>query len=110
MPAFSAWFSGRTNRFGNSVSSARPSLEVRIADWNSCTCAGPSAEFGADWWNFTPGECCAADWAPRAISCVMWCSMSRAPITSVRPNIEPTGRSISRIEIRNAMPAAMIPT
>ena len=30
--------------------------------------------------------------------------------TSVRPNIEPTDRSISRIEIRNAMPAAMIPT
>ena len=38
------------------------------------------------------------------------CCMSSAEITSARPNIDPTDRSISRIEIRNAIPAAMIPT
>ena len=36
--------------------------------------------------------------------------MSSAETTSARPNIEPTDRSISRIESRKAMPAAMIPT
>jgi hypothetical protein len=36
--------------------------------------------------------------------------MSSAEQMRERPNIEPTERSISRIEIRNAMPAAMIPT
>ena len=36
--------------------------------------------------------------------------ISSAEATSERPNIEPTDRSISRIEIRKAMPAAMIPT
>ena len=40
----------------------------------------------------------------------MPCCMSSAEMISVRPNIEPTDRSISRIEIRNAIPAAMIPT
>jgi len=38
------------------------------------------------------------------------CCMNSAETTSASPNIEPTDRSISRIEIRNAMPAAMIPT
>jgi hypothetical protein len=38
------------------------------------------------------------------------CCMNSAEVTSDRPNIDPTDRSISRIEIRNAMPAAMIPT
>jgi hypothetical protein len=36
--------------------------------------------------------------------------MSRPEQISVRPKIEPTDRSISRIEIRNAIPAARIPT
>ena len=40
----------------------------------------------------------------------MPCFMSRALQIRARPNIEPTDRSISRIEIRKAMPAAMIPT
>ena len=38
------------------------------------------------------------------------CCMNSAAVISVSPNIEPTDRSISRIEIRNAIPAAMIPT
>ena len=38
------------------------------------------------------------------------CWMNRAAATSERPNIEPTDRSISRMQSRNAMPAAMIPT
>ena len=36
--------------------------------------------------------------------------MNSAAVIRVSPNIEPTDRSISRIEIRNSMPAAMIPT
>ena len=40
----------------------------------------------------------------------MPCWMNSAALTSESPNIEPTDRSISRIEIRNAIPAAMIPT
>ena len=40
----------------------------------------------------------------------MPCLISRALQIRARPNIEPTDRSISRIEIRKAMPAAMIPT
>ena len=40
----------------------------------------------------------------------MPCCMNSAALISVSPNIEPTDRSISRIEIRKAMPAAMIPT
>ena len=38
------------------------------------------------------------------------CCMSSAVTTRARPNIDPTDRSISRIEIRYAMPAAIIPT
>lgn len=38
-----------------------------------------------------------------------WAMSSPLPIT-VSPKIEPTDRSISRIEIRNAIPAARIPT
>ena len=38
------------------------------------------------------------------------CLISSAETIRLRPNIEPTDRSISRIEIRKAMPAAMIPT
>ena len=40
----------------------------------------------------------------------MPCCMNSAALIRVSPNIEPTDRSISRIEIRNAIPAAMIPT
>ena len=41
---------------------------------------------------------------------LMPCLISARYRSSARPNIEPTDRSISRIEIRKAMPAAMIPT
>ena len=40
----------------------------------------------------------------------MPCCISSAETTIESPNIEPTDRSISRMEIRNAIPAAMIPT
>jgi hypothetical protein len=40
----------------------------------------------------------------------MPCCMNSAAEINESPNIEPTDRSISRIEIRNAIPAAMIPT
>jgi len=36
--------------------------------------------------------------------------MNSAALIRDSPNIEPTDRSISRIEIRNAIPPAMIPT
>ena len=40
----------------------------------------------------------------------MPCLIKSAEMMRLSPNIEPTDRSISRIEIRKAMPAAMIPT
>ncbi len=57
------------NSSGVSVIIATPSLDVRAAAWNSCTCFGPSTFAGAASVSCTPGVSSAAAFAPSAISC-----------------------------------------
>jgi hypothetical protein len=72
MPADRACWNGRTKSPGCRVSTAMPSLAVRVAASKRLTSSGPSlfGPGGAVSLKCTPGSDCAAALAPIAISCI----------------------------------------